>query len=346
MIAAPLLAVDGGNSKTDVALLQPDGSLLAAVRGPGSNPHALGLGAALDVVERIVDAAWADAGLAPALGGQGNVASVGAFFIAGADQPEEEQALADAIARRGWAEERLVANDTLALLWAGSSTGWGVAVIVGAGINCVGRARSGATARFPALGWVTGEWGGGHDLGLAALGAGVRAEDGRGPTTLLTEAVARYFGKRTCLDVALAVHQGSISARRLVELPRLLFAAAVAGDGEAIAIVDRQADEVVRFAGAALRRLDLTQTDVEVVLGGAVLTSAPPRLLDRVREQISAIAPAASVVVCRVRPLVGAALAALHVAGADGDAQSRLREVLREDRIRTMASDDGGGPMP
>jgi len=32
-----VLAIDGGNSKTDVALVAADGSLLASVRGPGTN---------------------------------------------------------------------------------------------------------------------------------------------------------------------------------------------------------------------------------------------------------------------------------------------------------------------
>ena len=42
MTSTALLAVDGGNSKTDVALLDVHGSVLAAVRGPGSSPHYLG----------------------------------------------------------------------------------------------------------------------------------------------------------------------------------------------------------------------------------------------------------------------------------------------------------------
>ena len=37
-----LLAVDGGNSKTDVALLGADGSVLAALRGPTVSHQAVG----------------------------------------------------------------------------------------------------------------------------------------------------------------------------------------------------------------------------------------------------------------------------------------------------------------
>ena len=48
-----VLAVDGGNSKTDVALLNVRGSVLAALRGPGSSPHMLGLEGALPSGGRI-----------------------------------------------------------------------------------------------------------------------------------------------------------------------------------------------------------------------------------------------------------------------------------------------------
>ena len=51
------LAIDGGNSKTDVALVREDGTLLGAVRGGGSSPHHLGAEVALDVVGGLIAAA-------------------------------------------------------------------------------------------------------------------------------------------------------------------------------------------------------------------------------------------------------------------------------------------------
>ena len=38
-----VLAIDGGNSKTDVALVAADGTLLASARGPGINAHEVGV---------------------------------------------------------------------------------------------------------------------------------------------------------------------------------------------------------------------------------------------------------------------------------------------------------------
>ena len=42
-----MLAIDGGNSKTDVALVADDGTLLASVRGPGASHEDFGLDEAM-----------------------------------------------------------------------------------------------------------------------------------------------------------------------------------------------------------------------------------------------------------------------------------------------------------
>ena len=107
----------------------------------------------------------------------------------------------------------MVGNDTFAVLRAGTERGWGVAVVCGAGINCVGVAPDGRDARFPALGAITGDWGGGYDVGLAALSAAARSEDGRGPATTLEHAVPAHFGFETPLELATAIHAGEIAHR-------------------------------------------------------------------------------------------------------------------------------------
>jgi N-acetylglucosamine kinase-like BadF-type ATPase len=328
-----IVAVDGGNSKTDVLLLDADGTVLASVRGAGSSPHQLGLGPAIDVVEALVDRAWETAGLPPRNGSKAGVAAV---FMAGADLPAEERALADAVAARGWAEQNHVANDVFAVLWAATTSGFGVAVTVGAGVNCVGTSPSGRRAWFPALGDITGDWGGGPDIGMAALGAGVRSEDGRGPATTLAGAVAAYFGYSKALDVAVAIHQGRLAAARLIELPPIVVSAAEAGDAEALAIMRHQGSEVTRLAIAALHQLEMEDSPVQVVLGGSVLTSSRSILLDFIADSIRAEAPKAETSLCTTRPVVGAAMAGLSLAGANGSAQSRLLG-----RLDPAPEDDG-----
>ena len=49
-----VLAVDGGNSKTDLALVRGSGEVLALVRGPQSSPHHLGVEGCLGVLDDLL----------------------------------------------------------------------------------------------------------------------------------------------------------------------------------------------------------------------------------------------------------------------------------------------------
>jgi N-acetylglucosamine kinase-like BadF-type ATPase len=318
------LAVDGGNSKTDLALVRSDGEVLSLVRGPESSPHKLGLEGALDVLDNLLTDALRLSGLG---GRNGAVAEVARLLMAGVDVPAEEEELREAVGRRGWATRTAVGNDTFAVLRAGTEKGWGVAVVCGAGINCVGVSPDGRHARFPALGTISGDWGGGHDVGLAALHAAARSEDGRGPKTSLEHSVPKHFGLSSPQELAEEIHAGRIDGRQLEELPPVIFADA-AKDAVAASIVDRLASEVVALARVALGRLQLEDQPAEILLGGGLLQAADDRLIGAIEGGLHEFAPAAVVHQATSAPIVGAALLALDDLGADGEAQARLRDEL------------------
>ncbi len=321
-----LLAVDGGNSKTDVLLLDRSGRVLSHVRGPSCAPVHHGLDGAMDILDLLVRKAFA-AALAP--GEEPVRPAVGVFALAGADLPHEEEQLLAACQGRGWVQRAVVRNDAFALLRAGTDRGWGVAVVCGAGMNAVGVGPDGAVVRFPALGAISGDWGGGYDVGLAALAAAARAQDGRGAPTRLATAVPAHFGLADPLAVTEALHLGTLPLSRLVELPPALFDAARHGDEVAREVVLRLADEVTAFALATIRRLALPQDDVDVVLGGGLLRAGLPLLDDAVRAGIQRQAPGARVLVVDCEPIVGAGLLALTEAGAPPAAAAALRVALR-----------------
>jgi N-acetylglucosamine kinase-like BadF-type ATPase len=319
------LAVDGGASKTDLAVVRADGALLAHARGPQTSPHHIGLAGCLRVLEDLLAQAMAAAGLP----GPHPVAEVGHVMLAGADLPVEEQALQEAIAERRWAARTSVSNDTFAVLRAGTERGWGVAVVCGAGINCVGVAPDGRHARFPSLGAITGDWGGGGDVGLAALSAAARSEDGRGPKTTLEQVVPAHFGLSTPLELAEAIHLGRIDARRVLELAPVVLAQAD-DDATAGGIVDRLAEEIVAYARVAATRLQLTGTPLEVVLGGGLMQAGNGRLQGAIADGLRAVGPEVVARVVREPPIVGAALLGLDDLGADAAAHARARRELEE----------------
>ena len=170
-----LLAVDGGNSKTDVALLTGDGSVLASLRGPTVSHQAIGADAGAAELARLVGLARAAAGV-PA-----GPADLGVLCLAGVDSAADVRVLAAAHGQTGLARELVLHNDTLAALRAGSPHPWGVAVIIGAGVNAVGLAPGGREVRFAGLGPISGDRGGGGWLGDG--GAGSRGPGAGWPRT-------------------------------------------------------------------------------------------------------------------------------------------------------------------
>jgi N-acetylglucosamine kinase-like BadF-type ATPase len=316
-MTARVLAVDAGNSKTDVAVVAADGTVLATARGGGFRPPALGVEAAVDALAEAV-------GRALAAAGAGSADHVSAC-LANADFPVEEEQLAAALHARAWGTTVEVRNDTFAILRAGITEPRGVAVVCGAGINCVGMRPDGRTARFPALGRISGDWGGGWGLAEEALWHAARAEDGRGGPTALARTLPAHFGYDTMLALIEALHLEQVEHTRRHELTPVLFATAADGDPVARAIVDRLADEVVTMATVALTRLDLLEEETPVLLGGGVLAARHPRLDDRIRELLAARAPKAVARVVTASPVLGAALLGLDRVGAAPEVHERVR---------------------
>jgi N-acetylglucosamine kinase-like BadF-type ATPase len=326
-----VLAIDGGNSKTDVALVAGDGTLLASARGPGINAHITGIDQTMLVLDAVVKQAAAQLDRRP--GASGWVATHTVACLANADLPEEEAEHATAVQAQGWSPTATVVNDTFAILRAGVAGGrephsaphWGVGVVCGAGINAVGVAPDGRVTRYLALGTISGDWGGGHGLGLEVLWHAVRAEDGRGRDTILASYLTSHFGVDRVEEVTIGLHKGKIGEDDLTGLAPLLLRAADEGDPVAMAVVSRLADEISVMAITAMRRLGLAHLATPVILGGGVITARNPLLMSGITAQLAEAAPAAQVRVIDVPPVAGAALLGLDQVSAPPAAADRLR---------------------
>ena len=337
---ADVLAVDGGNSKAELALVRADGRLLAALRGPTISHQAVGLEAGMTNLRELAakaasaarrEVAGTVAPTAPDRAGT-PLAELAVYCLAGADYPSDVKLLTAAITELGLSREVLVLNDTFAALRAGTHRPWGVVLICGQGINGAAIAPDGRTARFDALGMISGDWGGAGAVGEAGLAAAVRARDGRGPATILEKLVPAHFGVRNTSDLTRALYTGRIDEHRLPELCRVVFGAAGEGDVVARGILIRLADELVAMAGALIRRLRMTELDPEVVLGGGVFQATDPAFYARIEAGVKAVAPRATVVRLTAPPVLGAALLGLDRLAASGStepaADARLRKAI------------------
>jgi N-acetylglucosamine kinase-like BadF-type ATPase len=326
-LGAAVLAVDGGNSKIDLALVSRAGGLLSLVTGPTISHQQVPMKVAMARLSDLNARAARGAGVEPE-------ASLGVFCVAGADFRADVRALTEAFAGTGVAERVSVHNDAFAALRAGAPDGWGIVVVCGAGVNAAGVAPDGRTARLAGIGDLSGDWGGGQGIGTEALAAAVRARDRRGPATLLARRVPERLGLRRPIDVARQIYEGRMSSRRVEELAPLVFEVAAEGDAIARGIVDRLADELATMAVAIARQLRVTRRTVDVVLTGGVFRATDPAFYERLEASVRAAVPEARISRLQDRPVLGAALMGLDELGLKrgGAAERRLR---REFHART-----------
>ena len=313
-----VIAIDGGGSKTDAVALALDGTLLARAQGAGSSPHLVGLPASVEIMHSLVES----------LGLSGTPAHTG-IYLSGLDLQQEIDEFRAAVGVHAWAAGPLsVDNDLFALLRAGTSAPDAAAVVCGTGINAIGIRADGQTARFLALGPISGDWGGAIGLGEEALWHAARDEDLRGPSTTLTAAIASALGYPSIGAISEALHLHSLGGMQLGVLSPIVFEHAAAGDAVAESLVDRLAEEVALMAASCLRRLDLLETDTPVVLGGGVIRGRDARLITHIETRLQQLAPRASTVIVDSPPILGAGLLALEAAEAHPTAVAAARAAL------------------
>ena len=122
-----------------------------------------------------------------------------------------------------------------------------------------------------------------------------------------------------------------------MHLAPLVFAEAAGGDAVARSIIDRLADELAAMAGSLIRRLHMTQLEVEVVLAGGVFRNNDATFYARLEAGIAGVAAHAHTIKLDAPPVAGAVLLALDELSRRGLAEppssamaDRLRDALRK----------------
>ena len=301
-----VLGVDGGGTKTEGVLADPDGGTIARlIRGP-SNYQAIGAEQALAV--------WADvlAGLLEK--GKVRVEELAAagFGLSGWDRPRDEETIRGLVGRLGLPCPVWMENDTYLILRAGSPDGVGVGVVSGTGANCAGENAAGRKHRVAGLGPEFGDLGGGSDIGVRALQIAFRSLDGRGPETSLVERIVARFRLERLDDIVDYTMADSHASWSTTLVTPLVFDAAEDGDEPALGLLTWAGRELGNAARAVARPLFARDDVFPVVLGGSVLQKGSvDRMRDALIEDVRTEFPNAQAVRLEARPVEGAVRAAL-----------------------------------
>jgi N-acetylglucosamine kinase-like BadF-type ATPase len=306
-----VVGVDGGTTKTIALVADEQAHILGAARGGGSNWSGADVEIPMSTVVETVQEALARAEL------RSDEVGLAALCLAGADWPEDHERRHAYLAAAGIARRVVVKNDAFAGLRAGTAQPYGVVVAAGTGINAAAIAPDG---REWAYGYYVDD-GGAHTLVQDAIRAVLRAADGRGRETTLTQVVLAWLGYPTPEALLRALVAGTVDRSRVLSLCPLVFEAAHAGDEVAAGLVAREGLVVAEYATALIRRFGMQGLEFDVVLAGSVFKGRGSLLIETVTQAVHQVAPRARVVRARFEPAVGAVLLAYDALGvAAGDA--------------------------
>ena len=102
-VRAAVLAVDGGDSKTDFVLLDRRGGILGARRLKSSGHAGLGRLEALETIDGAIRSVCKVIGADP---DRRPIADVGVYCLAGADLPLDDRRISRDVSRRGWTRNK------------------------------------------------------------------------------------------------------------------------------------------------------------------------------------------------------------------------------------------------
>jgi N-acetylglucosamine kinase-like BadF-type ATPase len=315
-MAAYVLGVDAGNSKTIALVGRDDGSILGIGRsGCGDIYGSFGEGGEAAIQSSVTAAAQA---LAMASVPR-NILAACVFSAAGADWPEDFAYFRSELSARGlggpWGAP-IIYNDAMGALRAGSPDGTGVVVAVGTGVATGARSPDGRI-------WHSSFWQeaqGSVELARKTLRAVYRAELGIDPPTALTEAVLRHFAQPTVEAVlhAFTARLGT-PPDNIVGLTRILFDLANQEDATARRILHEQGTMLGDYALAAARRVGIEGKPFHLVLTGGVLRHPSPLLAEALVARVHTTSPEAQPRKSRFEPAAGALLLALEAIGVTVD---------------------------
>ncbi|KAK1282646.1 hypothetical protein QJS10_CPB22g00201 [Acorus calamus] len=315
-----ILGLDGGTTSTVcVCMAMPPSSrggvpdplpVLARAVSGCSNHNSVGESAARETLEQVMAEALLKSG--------SNRSSVRAVCLAvsGVNHPTDQQRIL------AWLKEMFpshvklfVQNDAVAALASGTlGKLHGCVLIAGTGTIAYGFTEDGREARAAGAGPVLGDWGSGYGIAAQALTAVVRAYDGRGPQTMLTQSILQSLHLFSA-DELIGWTYADPSWARIAALVSVVVSCAEAGDQVANKILQDSVQELAVSVKAVVQRLNLSGEDGKgcfplVMVGGVLEANKRWDIGKEVVNFVLKDYPGAHPIRPKVEPAVGAALLA------------------------------------
>ena len=294
------LGVDGGGTKTHIAIINQDRQIVCEGYAGASNPLRVGVETAVNNIIAAVNSTCDSAEL-----NRGDIVSA-TLGLAGVRRADLRQIIHERIVERLHIKRVEVTTDAEIALYGIGKNKAGLVVIAGTGSVCIGQNAKGE--KFSAGGWgpLAGDEGGGAGIALNALHKIAKASDGRAEPTNLSDAAVDYFRAGKIENLSVAIYAPQVDNARIAGFAKFVGASAVSGDKVAVEILAEAGRELGTAAAAVIKKLKLQRGKIPIGLVGSVFRSGN-LVTDSLLQIVHTIAPKAFLIDTIIIPAHSAA---------------------------------------
>ena len=305
------LGVDGGGTKTHIAIVDNDAELVCEGFAGASNPLRVGVETAVSNIIAAINSACDSVNK-----NRGDIVSA-TLGLAGVRRADLKQIIHERVVERlGVKKVQVYTDAEIALRGIGVNKA-GLVIIAGTGSVCIGQNARGETVSAGGWGPLAGDEGGGAGIALNALHKIAKASDGRGRPTKLSDIAVDYFRAGKLENLSVAIYAPQVDNARIAGFAKFVGEAASEGDKVAIEILREAGFELGMAAYAVIKKLNLQRSRVPIGLVGSVFRSGA-LVTDPLLQTVHKLAPKAYLLDKIIKPAHSAAQMAYESNGNGG----------------------------
>ncbi len=285
-----LIGVDGGGTKTTVALADEKGNVMSQEVGGPSNWRNVGISKSAEVVFSLIENVKKE-----------KEVSISFIALAGVEEEwkEKKEEFVEILKEKGLEGDVVLGSDQLAAFRAGTDEKDGVVVICGTGTVARGF-RNEKDIKASAWGYLADE-GSAFYVGIEGYRVVQKAFDGRGEKTKITDILRREWSVETPEELNKKIYGDFYKNIPLLSV--MVGEAGREGDKVAIAILKKSGEEVALSAKTVIKNLGFRERFPVVISGGMFNSEV---FLDVFKKEVVHFNPKADIILLRDDPVKGA----------------------------------------
>jgi len=257
--------IDAGGTTTKCILMNENGELLAESKAGPANYQATGLTNVIQEIRKALNLVCKKAGI--------NEIDILGIGLAGVVSKEDIQMVKNNLLPLSQVKNCFITNDgEIAVLgaYAGES---GIVVIAGTGSIIYGLKENGVTVQVGGWGPILGDEGSGFWIGLKALQAIIKTEEGRCINTSLSNILMNSFNINNLKELVSFVYQDKLPREKIASLAPLVIETMVNGDQVAKQIIEKGCDELILMIKVIAKKLNYQKKEIAVT--GGLFNNSP-----------------------------------------------------------------------